>query len=180
MSTPTEKQIWRSHLTAAADVAEHYRTRRGYSQARLYGGLGLPPSEHQEDDCSAYTAKSFKLANNHSRLKVPDPLGENFNRSGNTDTAYHYLKDIGGKKIVVTNAVIFFPGDVAIFDNPHTGRPTDHMMFCSHKGNRSYSRWSSHGHESTVFDRDAPEQVSLFYASRMLTLKAVFRPHALL
>lgn len=178
--SPTQKKIWRSHLTAYLQTAEDYRQRRDYTQQRLYTGLGLPASEEQEDDCSAYTDKAFYRANKLSGFTVSSPLGNGYNRSGNTDSCYTYMKGGGGKRIVVTTSVVFFPGDVAIFDNPHTGRPTDHMMVCKIKGTQKTARWSSHGHESTIFDRDAPEAVSLFYASSVLKLVAVYRPKMLL
>lgn len=179
--SPTKKALWRSHLTSAADVAEDFRQRRDYTQQRPYTGLGLPPSEEQEDDCSAYTAKSFFLANKKTGLSVRDPLGAGFNRSGNTDTCYSFMTRGGGKRLDVSNPkTIFFPGDVAIFDNPYTGRRTDHMMFCSHKGTNKTAKWSSHGHESSVFYRDAPEEVTLFYARSVFTIAGVFRPTELL
>lgn len=180
MLTPTQKKLWRSHLTAYLQTAEDFRTRRGYNQQRLYTGLGLPASESQEDDCSAYTAKAFYRANKLSGFSVHDPLGADFNRSGNTDTCNTYMKNGGGNKITLTASTVLFPGDVAVFDNPHTGRPTDHMMVCKIKGTQKTARWSSHGHESTVFDRDAPEGVSLFYAASVLKLVAVYRPAQLL
>lgn len=175
--TPGEKEIWRSHLAAYATTAEAYRTRRDYTQKRPYTGLGLPASEEQEDDCSAYTAKAFYRANALTGIRVLDPLGAGYNRSGNTDTCNTYMRSGGGK--VVTFQKVYWPGDVAVFDNPHTGRPTDHMMFCRKKGSRATAVWSSHGHESSVFRHDAPEGVSLDYAASVLRLVAVYRPRQL-
>jgi len=172
--TPLQKEIWRSHLAAYGTTAEAYRTRRDYTQKRLYTGLGLPASEWQEDDCSAYSAKAFYRANALTGIRVRDPLGAGFNRSGNTDTCFNYMKGGGGKN--VTAQKVYWPGDVAIFDNPHTGRPTDHMMWCRKKGSRETAVWSSHGHESSVFRHDAPEGVSLDYAASVLRLVAVYRP----
>jgi len=175
--SPTNKRIWRSHLTAYLEVAEDYRRRRDYTQARPYSGLGLPASEEQQDDCSSYTAKAFYRANHLTRVAtVRDPLGAHFNRTGDTDTCLSYMSGGGGKRIVLTPSVVLWPGDVAIFDNPRTGRRTDHMMVCKIKGTQKTARWSSHGHESTIFERDAPEPVSLFYASSVLTLTHVYRP----
>ncbi len=178
--TPTQKKLWRSHLTAYLQTAEDYRQRRDYTQQRLYTGQGLPASEEQEDDCSAYTDKAFYRANKLSGVTVKSPLGAGYDRSGNTDTCNTYMRNGGGKKIVITSTVVLFPGDVAVFDNPHTGRPTDHMMVCKTKGTQKTAVWSSHGHESSVFTHDAPEAVSLFYASSVLKLVAVYRPTQLL
>ena len=178
--SPTKKRLWRSHLSAYLETAEDFRKRRAYTQQRLYTGLGLPASEVQEDDCSAYTAKSFFRANKLSGVTVSDPLGDSFGRAGNTDSCNTYMRNGGGKKIVVTAKVVFFPGDVAVFDNPHTNRPTDHMMVCKTKGTRRTAVWSSHGHQSSVFSHDAPESVSLDYASTVLALVAVYRPKEVL
>lgn len=172
--TSTQKLIWRSHLTAYLNTAEDYRLRRDYDQQRLYTGLGLPASEPQKDDCSAYTAKSFGRTNHLTGIKVQDPLGARYDRSGNTDTCHNYMRSGGGKTIATT--AVMFPGDVAVFDNPHTSRTTDHMMVCKTKGTQRTAVWSSHGHESSVFGHDAPEPVSLYYASTVLRLVAVYRP----
>ena len=64
-----------------------------------------------------------------------------------------------------------------IFGQPYN---TVHTMICRKAGNDQTAVFSSHGHESWVFQQDSPEPVSLNHAKAAQSLVGVYRHPQLL
>jgi len=169
--SPIQKKKVRAAITTYCTIAEANRLRRHYSRFRPIRGLGLPPDAYQMDDCSGFDAKTIFWAMHQTGIWLPDPLNEHWTGWGYTGTQYDYLKDHPAPPEK------FLVGDMAIMGTPSN---TVHTMICRKAGNTNTAIFTSHGHESWIFDRDAPEPVSLTHAKVRQALVGVFRLPALL
>lgn len=171
MLKPGQKASFRLHLTDFCERAEAARERWAYLEARPYTGIGVAPEDYHRDDCSAYVGLAFNWAMHTSGIYVPDPLNEHYSGIGNTQTAYEYLHTHPappGKYLV---------GDVAEFG---TSVDTVHMSVCRKRGNDKTAVFSSNGHQSWIFNLDAPEPISLASEKARQHLVGVYRSPALL
>ena len=168
--SPTQKKNVRSAITDFCVRAEANRLRWMYVEQRPFWGYGQPPEAPHIADCSAYVSLVFNWAMHRTGIYLPDPLGKHYSGIGNTDTEYNFLKSHPappGKYLV---------GDMAIFG---TAWHTIHTAICQKAGGDN-AVFSSNGHGSTIFNRDAPEPVTLAAAKAAQPLVGVFRNQALL
>ncbi len=149
--TPTEKKRWRAALTAYCVAAEAKRLNRGYSQRRRVLGYGLHPEAVQIDDCSGFDSKAVYHANVKTKLFVSDPLHFHFFGWGNTESIQDAGFSVAYGKIQVGDVALWGPND---WDTSHTA-------ICRTAGTKATAVFTSHGHQSWRFDRDAPEPIKL-------------------
>ncbi len=155
--TSTQKTKWREQARFYMKTAEGYRLNRGYSQRRAVRGYGLHPKADQLDDCSGYDSKVVFWANTHTPagVHVKDPINPSnqFCGIGNTETIQAYLdpKYPANGKIQIGDIALWGPND---WDTSHTA-------MCSKAGTFKTAEFSSHGHQSWTFSRDAPESILL-------------------
>lgn len=169
--TPTQKGAFRRALADFCQRAEANRLKWNYAQIRPYPGIGVAPELHHVDDCSAYVALAFNWAMHKTGIYIADPLNEHYSGLGYTGTSIDFLKPHPspvGKYLIC---------DVAFFG---TESKTEHMSVCTKAGTAATSRFSSNGHESWIFDRDAPEPISLDSEKARQHLVGVYRHPALL
>lgn len=169
--TPTQKGALRRDGADFCVRAEVAREKWAYREIRRYTGIGVAPEEEHEDDCSAYVALDFNWAMHRTGIYIADPLNEHYSGIGNTQTAYEFLKAHEapvGKYLVL---------DVAIFG---TASHTVHMSVCRKAGTAKSAVFSSNGHQSWIFDSDAPEPISLEHEKAKQNLVGVYRHPALL
>lgn len=169
--SPGQKKAFRLQLADFCERAEVAREKWAYRELVPYSGIGVPPEDDHEDDCRAYVACGYWWAMHHSGVYVPDPLNENYRGYGNTQTAYGFLRAHPapiGKYLVA---------DVAIFGTPFN---TVHMSVCRKRGDDTTAVFSSNGHQSWIFDQDAPEPISLSHEKARQHLVGVYRNPALL
>ncbi len=162
MLTPNQKLVFRTGLAHYCLVAEEFERFWHYDQARLYTGQQVAPRKLHRNDCSSYVGLGFGYAADHLDLRISDPLGDNWN-TGNTDTAYAFLKAHGAPEDK------YRIGDIALFLERE--REHHHMMVCRKAGSAATAVWSSFGEES------GPEPHPLNYRS---DLTGVYRHPALL
>lgn len=168
--TPTAKAKVRKAISDYCVRAEVARLKRHYSQYRPITGFGLDPEERQMDDCSGFVGKAFYWSSHRTGIWLPDPLNERWTHFGYTGTQYEYLK---GHPVAPDRYLV---GDMAIFGTPSN---TVHTSICRKAGTAATSIFTSHGHEAWVFDRDAPEPISLAAEKARQSLVGVFRSPAL-
>lgn len=171
MLTPAQKGQLRAALADFCVRAENARLKWNYAQNRPYTGIGVPPELAHVDDCSAYVALAFNWAMHHTGIYIADPLNEHYNGLGYTGTEYDFLRAHpapAGKYLI---------GDCAIFGSISN---TVHTSVCRKAGNVATAIFSSNGHESWIFDRDAPEPISLTHEKAIEGLVGVYRHPALL
>lgn len=169
--TPTQKGALRRAIADFCQRAEVARLKWHYAQTRPYGGIGAQPEANHADDCSAYVALAYSWAMHHTGIFIADPLNEHYSGWGYTGTQYDFLRSHpapAGKYLV---------GDMAIFGTPSN---TVHTSICRKAGNDTTAIFSSNGHESWVFNRDAPEPISLNSEKAKEHLVGVYRHPALL
>ena len=169
--TPAQKAAVRQALAAFALGAEKNRLRWTYIEQRPFHGFGLPPTAPHIADCSAYVSLAFNYAMHETGIYLADPLGERYSGIGYTGTEYAFLKahqSPVGKYLV---------GDIAIFGKPSL---TVHTAYMRTAGNADTAILSSNGHGSTIFNRDAPEPVTVAHAAAAQALVGIFRHPALL
>ncbi len=152
---PTQKKQWRDQARYYMVTAQAYRMNRGYSQRRPGIGYGLSPKADQLDDCSMYVSKVTFWANGHTPKGVHcnDPLDHMFSGIGNTESIQAYLDPkfpANGRYQI---------GDIALW-GPNNW-DTSHTAMCSKAGTFKTAEFSSHGHQSWTFSRDAPESIFL-------------------
>lgn len=164
--TPKEKGLYRAQLSWFGTAAQVARLRWHYTQQRPGTGYGVPPGERHAADCSIYVSLAFKWAVLKTGIWVPDPLNEGYSGWGYTGTEYAFLKDHGAPPN--RNLV----GDIAIFGTPSH---TEHTSFCIHAGSDKTAVFSSNGHESWSFGRDAPNPITLHDEAVAQHLIGVYR-----
>lgn len=172
--TPTHKQRFRRGLGAYCLEAELARLRWHYTRARPFDGFGLPASSRHAADCSAYVGLAFfagRIFAGLSAAAVPDPLDERYSGWGYTGTMYAFLRRHEAP------AGRYLIGDIAIFGTPAV---TEHTSVCRKAGTVRSAIFSSNGHESWIFNRDAPEPISLAHELAQQHLIGVYRHPALL
>lgn len=169
--TPTQKGALRRAISQYCATAEQNRLKWTYIEQRPFHGYGLAASDKHIADCSAYCSLVFNAAMHATKIYLDDPLGEHYSGYGNTDTALHFLKahPAPPDKYLV--------GDFSIFGSEWH---TIHMSVCEKAGTAKTALFSSNGHGSTIFDRDAPEPVILAVAEMRQHLVGVYRHPALL
>lgn len=165
--TPTQKLAWRKTQALFFAVAEEYRLRWDYTQQRLYTGLGVPPDEHHAADCSSYAALGANWAMHRTGVYLADPLGRDYNGSGNTGSL---LAFVGAYPV---NPGKYMVGDYALFGASHAA--TEHVSICRKAGTTATAIFSSNGHQSWVFERDAPEPITLAHEKARQHLLGVYR-----
>ena len=170
--TPTQKLHVRGHIADYCARAEQNRLRWHYTQARPFHGYGVPPEQPHAADCSGYVSLAFNWAMHETGVYLADPLGERYTGWGYTGTMLAFLEP---HPVPPTHK--YLVGDVAIFG---TARVTVHTIVCRKDGSRLNAVWSSNGHESSVFNRDAPEPITLEAAAARQPLFGVYRHPALL
>lgn len=152
--SPTQKKQWRDKARFYMVTAEAYRLNRGYSQRRRVLGYGLSPKADQLDDCSGYVSKVTFWTNSNTPkgVHVNDPLNDHFSGIGNTESIQEYLKDFPANgKIQIGDIALWGPNDWN----------TSHTAMCQQAGTMKTAEFSSHGHQSWRFSRDAPEMILL-------------------
>lgn len=164
--TPTKKTKVRTGIAAYCMAAEEARLKWNYAQIRPYSGIGVDPSQHHVDDCSAYIALVFNWVMHKTGIYLLDPLNENYSGLGNTGTSLAFLK------VHPAPADKYLIGDMAIFG---TAWHTVHMSICRKAGTSKTAIFSSNGHESWVFNRDAPEPITLASEKARQNLVGVYR-----
>lgn len=165
------KRRIRRFITEFCLAAERARLKWAYVEVRPYSGLGVAPGRPHKNDCSSFCALAFFYACNWARVLIADPLGRTYNSTGNTDSAYAFLKAHPAPKGK------YLVGDMAIFGTPEK---TVHMILCRKKGNATTAIFTSNGHESFNFPSDAPNPITLNRAAALQPLVGVFRHPALL
>ncbi len=168
--TPAHKAAVRKQITLFCLKAEANRLRWHYVQSRPFHGFGQPADAYHVADCSAYVSLVFNWAMHHTGIYLADPLNEHYSGWGYTGTQYDFLRKHpapDGKYLV---------GDMAIFGSP---RNTVHTAIVRAAGGEG-AMLSSNGHGSTVFNRDAPEPVTVAAARAAQPLVGIFRHPALL
>lgn len=171
MLKPAQKGALRHAIADFCQRAEAARERWAYVEVRPYSGIGKAPEDPHWDDCSAYVALVFNWAMHQTGIYIADPLNEHYSGIGNTQTAYAFLRAHPapiGKYLI---------GDIAEFGTPFD---TIHMSVCRQAGTDSTAVFSSNGHQSWIFDRDAPEPISLASEKARQHLVGVYRHPALL
>lgn len=164
--TPTQKGKFRDELASFGFKAQTARLRWHYTQQRPGTGYGVPPGERHAADCSIYISLAYKWAVLKTGIYVSDPLHEDYTGWGYTGTLYDFLKPYPvtpGRNLI---------GDVAIFG---TASNTVHTSYCVHPGSDKTAVYSSNGHESFSFGRDAPNPITLHDEAVQLHLLGVFR-----
>jgi hypothetical protein len=133
---------FRSELTDFCQRAELASSAKWqYSQKRPYSGLGVPPENAHENDCSSYVIIAYYWARTHSQIKAPDPSKYEYTGYGNTwDDLDGHPKVSDGQYLV---------GDLAHYEG--------HVTLCKKAGDANSSRWSSFGSEPK------PEEKTLHY-----------------
>lgn len=169
--TPAQKGAVRRAITDFCIRAEENRLSWHYAQIRPYSGIGVPPEQHHVDDCSAYVALAFNWAMRKTGIFLDDPLNEHYSGWGYTGTQYEFLSHHPAPRDK------YLVGDMAIFGWPSN---TVHTSICRKAGTAATSIFSSNGHESWVFNRDAPEPISLTHEKAVSALVGVYRHPALL
>lgn len=133
-------------------AAEEARLNRGYSQRRRVLGYGLHPAAVQIDDCSGFDSKAVYWTNAKTNLHVSDPLGNNFRGWGNTETIQNVVRHEAPEDR-------YLVGDIPLW-GPNEW-DTHHTAICRKAGTRKTAIFTSHGHQSWVFGKDAPEPITL-------------------
>lgn len=169
--TPAQKLAVRKAIADFCQRAENNRLRWTYVEQRPFHGFGAPPEQNHVADCSAYVSLAFNWAMHRTGIYLSDPLNEHYSGYGYTGTQYDFLR---GHPAPVDKYLV---GDMAIFG---TRTNTVHTSICRKAGTRKTAILSSNGHGSTIFNRDAPEPVTVAAASAAQPLVGVFRHPALL
>ena len=168
---PTQKAAVRKQIADFCARAENNRLRWTYVEQRPFHGFGQPPEAPHIADCSAYISLAFNWAMHQTGIYIADPLNEHYSGIGYTGTEYDFLRSHPapvGKYLI---------GDCAIFGSPTL---TVHTSVCRKAGTAATAIFSSNGHESWIFDRDAPEPMSLTSEKAIEGLVGVYRHPALL
>lgn len=168
--TPTQKAAVRKAISDFCQRAETSRLKWTYVEQRPFHGFGVPPEQNHVADCSAYVSLVFNWAMHKTGIYLADPLGEHYSGVGYTGTELETVRAHpapDGKYLV---------GDLAIFGSWSN---TVHTAICR-KAGAGNAILSSNGHGSTVFNRDAPEPVTVAAASAAQQLVGIFRHPALL
>ncbi len=165
--TPTQKQKVRAALTKFCLEAEKYRLNWHYVQQRPFHGYGLPASRYHIADCSAFVSLAWNWAMHETGIYLADPLNEKYSGIGNTDTLFAWLRGYP-----VSSNHVFLPGDFAEFGFPGH---TVHVSMCRTKGTTNTAIFTSNGHESTIFNADAPEPITLAHEKAQQHLVGVYR-----
>ncbi len=169
--TPTQKKHVRDAIANYCARAETARLLWHYSQQRPFTGYGVPPDGHQHvADCSSYCALAFDWAARVAHVYLHSPLDAQPGW-GYTGTQYAYL---AAHQAPVDKYMV---GDMAIFGRPSN---TVHTSICRKAGTTTTAVFSSNGHESWVFNQDAPEPITLAHEKAQQHLVGVYRHPALL
>ncbi len=108
----------------------------------------------------------------HTGVYLADPLGEHYSGWGFTGSELAYLKPHP-----VPDGHKYLVGDMAIFGQSSN---TVHTSICRKAGTTVTAIFSSNGHESWVFNQDAPEPISLAAEKAQQHLVGVYRHPQLL
>jgi cell wall-associated NlpC family hydrolase len=171
MLSPSQKTKVRSAISSFCLLAEEYRLRWHYVESRPFHGFGRPASEYHVADCSAFVSLAFNWAMHTTGIYLPDPLGERYSGIGYTGTELDYVRH---HQAPVDKYLV---GDLAIFG---TWTNTVHTSICRKAGTTSTAVFTSNGHESWIFNQDAPEPTSLSDAKAQQHLVGVFRHPSML
>ena len=168
--TPTQKRRVRLAIADFCERAETARLKWHYTKNRPFGGFGAEPEVYHANDCSGYCGLAFNWAMHKTGVYLPDPLNERYTGWGNTGTQLAFLKShpVASK---------FLVGDMALFGSLAS---TEHTSICRKAGTAATAVFSSNGHESWVFNRDAPEPITLEHEKALQHLVGVYRHSALL
>jgi hypothetical protein len=153
--TPTQKEAARFLIRRYCEQAENNRVNIHYAQFRPMNHLGKAPTSSFTCDCSSFTTSAFYWANRHTKFKVNDPNGMNYNGYGYTGTLLAH-----NRKGRVPLDHKFFIGDMALY-GPSLSNTT-HVVVCRKNGDRRTALWTSHGSEG------GPYQVYLDYRRDLL------------
>lgn len=163
MLSPTDKKALRAQIVRFCLVAEKYEARWHYSQARPFTGLGTPPAYTHHNDCSSYVCLAFFWSAHMAEVPAADPLGADYSATGNTDSAYAFLRAHPAPHDR------YRVGDIALY--LERSYEHHHATICRGAGTTETSKWSSFGEES------GPEFAALDYRN---DLTGVYRHPALL
>ena len=153
--TPDQKEAARFLIRRYCERAEANRAEIHYSQARPMTHLGKSPSLEWTADCSGFVTSAFFWADKHTRFRVYDPNGLNYNGYGYTGTLLAHNRS---GRVPLDRK--FFIGDMALY-GPSLG-DTRHVCICRKNGNADKAIWTSHGSEA------APYSVYLHYRRDLL------------
>jgi hypothetical protein len=169
--TPTQKQKVRKQITAFCSLAEANRLKWDYAQVRPFHGFGAPANVIHVADCSAFISLVFNWAMHETGIYLPDPLDRKYSGLGYTGTELDFLRR---HPAPVDKYLV---GDMAIFGTPSN---TVHTSICRKAGTTATAIFTSNGHESWIFNRDAPEPISLSHEKALQHLVGVYRHPSLL
>lgn len=169
--TPTQKGRVRTAVTDFCRRSEAARLRWHYTMQRPFHGFGLLPEMYHANDCSGYVSLAFNWAMHRTGIYLTDPLGEFYSGFGNTGSQLAFIDDHP------TPEGHYLVGDMAMFG---TLSHTVHTSICRKAGTTNTAIFSSNGHESWVFIRDAPEPITLAHEKAQQHLVGVYRHRALL
>lgn len=154
-TTAAEREAFRKLVTQYCITAENFRLNRGYSQYRPVQGYGRSPEAAQKDDCSGFDSKVFYWVGTKLGWIIRNPLTGTFDYLdgyGNTESMQEFLKhEAPVDKYLVGDIPLWGPNN---WDTHHTA-------VCRKAGTRRTALFTSHGHQSWRFSRDAPESVRL-------------------
>lgn len=162
MLPPNEKKEFRLQLARYLLVAEKYKDRWHYSQARPVFGYYLAPSAEHWADCSAFESLAFYAAGVWSGTPVRDPLDMHYSGYGNTSSIYDWLKHESAPQDK------YRVGDIALY--LEAGSFADHTTVCAIAGTSETAWFMSFGSES------GPDRRRLHYRA---DLTGVYRHPAL-
>ena len=148
--TPTQKKAVRAEIVAYTTLAEANRLKWHYSQSRPFYGYMVPPSQWHSNDCSGYVGLIFNCAMHKCKVYMDDPLQYYYTGIGNTQSMLRVHAAPENKYLV---------GDYAEW-GPTIYR-TSHTAICRVAGTKKTAIFSSNGHESWEFGRDAPNGISI-------------------
>lgn len=169
--TPTEKKNIRLAISNFCSRAEAARLSWAYTRRRPYTGLGVVPEANHQADCSSYCALAFYWAMHKTGLILPDPLNYHYSGYGFTGSQYDFLKT---HPVPIDKYLV---GDMAIFG---TASNTVHTSICRKGGTAETAIFSSNGHQSWIFGKDAPEPISLAAEKAQQNIVGVYRHPSLL
>lgn len=155
--TAEQKEAARFLIRRYCERAEENRPDIHYSQARPMTHLGKSPSSEFTCDCSGFATSAFRWADLHTKWRVYDPNGRNFNYNGYGYTGT-LLSNNRSRRVPFDRK--FYIGDMALY-GPSLSNTT-HVCICRKNGDADDSLWSSHGNEN------GPYTVQLKYRRDLL------------
>jgi hypothetical protein len=117
---------------------------------RRFFGYMVPPEEWHSNDCSGYVGLGANWSMHKAQVYLLDPLQYHYTGIGNTQS------------MIRTNPAPvdrYLVGDWAEW-GPNIYR-TSHTAVCRKAGTRKTAIFSSNGHESWEFGRDAPNPITI-------------------